>query len=260
MIQELCLIPKPIIDRILLNTPDNVSILKSEKKIISNNTIDFRNEIEFFFNVRQKRLKALDAYSWILKNVPGFEITPEGNVITPLKNINILHFLRDIYSGIKTFPKNKLDLYKIWISLIDFPNKFIDNDKIKDFVFSNIKTISYPVKRKLPFHHMETPNAPKKEKTELLINKHDANTSIPNTEAISDDNGNIEDDDGDNTSPVTIPEFRKYIKEIKSRTPLPSPRKTRSRSKQGFGYIFPPKKSRHTSLNNKHELSKWIKY
>ena len=113
------------------------------------------HEIKKLFRSKEKYQKAINAYSWILSNVPGIEISENGQIISPMKSINILDFLKHIYSENKTFSNDILELYKIWIALIDFPQHFVNNLRIKNYAYSEDDiTKSNNLKRKLSFNHI----------------------------------------------------------------------------------------------------------
>ena len=117
MIQEICLVPKKIIDDVvkksIINSSNSVSILKRENIVNSlNSKPDLEVNIKKIFNNnKQKFDKAIEAYSWILNNVPGIDISINGQVINPMKSINILDFLKDIYPGAKNISREKIQLY-----------------------------------------------------------------------------------------------------------------------------------------------------
>ena len=276
MPHELCLVPKQVIDKMLLPvstppaSPDKVSILKREERVLPNHKPSLEAEINRLFTSKQKISKALETYSWILKYVPGVEISSKGHVMRPMKNINILDFLKDIYSGVKTFPKQKLEIYKIWIAITDIPAKFIENPRIRDFAFAETKNIPQSIKRKFPFKHARGPNLAKKEKLEIersLSDEGKNNLQSPGDDEDHDEDDDEEDDDDDDdddTSPVTIRKFSKYIRGVKSRTPQLSKIRTRLQSKSGVG---PEQDNRNNQgsgsvilKNIKKKKMKWIKY
>ena len=221
MVQEFCIIPKKIISNLMdnsyeKNNGDNISILKREKKTFNDSSNqELKSDIKnIFINNKVKLEKASNAYLWILNNVPGVEISSNGQVINPMKSINIIDFLKDIYSNAKNISKNKLDSYKIWISLIDFPEKFVDNIKIKDHVYGETRNITEIIKgnkRKLPFHHNLTPHIKKKEK---IYNKNDNDDDNYN-----DNNDNSNDNmDKETENPVEIEDFHSFLENV-TKTP-----------------------------------------
>ena len=133
-IQELCLIPKSIVEKLMPekppvtnNTSDKIQILREEKKLFSskNHKSDLTLEISKIFTSKNKTQKALNVYSWIINNTPDIEIGENGQLIKPLKQINIFDFIKDVYSTNKNFTKDKLDLYKIFIAWINLPSDFL---------------------------------------------------------------------------------------------------------------------------------------
>ena len=145
-IQELCLIPKKIVNELLnkskIDPINTISIIKKQENIFSTKKPDLKNEIKKIFKNQQKYEKATSAYNWFLSNVQGIEINDNGQVINPMKSINILDFLKHIYSESKTFQLDTLKLYKIWIALTDFPEKFVDNSKIKEYAYSEFLNLN----------------------------------------------------------------------------------------------------------------------
>ena len=108
----------------------NISSEKSKQNLYS--------AIDRLFKNPQKNANAKNLYSWILLNVKDFEALENGNLITPLKNINIFDFMKDIFSKTSKFTSEKLNIYKIFVSIIDLPSNFIENKTIKEYLFPNI--------------------------------------------------------------------------------------------------------------------------
>ena len=194
VIQEFCLIPKKIINDLLnkskIDPINTISIIKKQENIFSSKKPDLKDEIKKIFKNQQKYEKAISAYNWFLSNVPGIEINENGQVINPMKTINILEFLKHIYSESKTFQVDTLKLYKIWIALTDLPEKFVENSRIKEYAYSEFlnlnKNNSQSTKRKLPFSQMSTPKIAKK---------------------------------NDSEGPIDLANFKKFIKEVKKDSP-----------------------------------------
>ena len=258
-IQEFCIIPKQIVDRLSLpskstlnDTSDKIKILEKKTSVYpnENNKLDLSLEISKLFTSKNKIKKALNVYSWMINNVPDIEISSNGQLIKPLKQINIFDFFRDIYSTNKHFSKDKLEIYKIFIAWTDLPNEFIDNVKIKNYVFSEVKNnISRinPIKRKLPFPNIRNPKI-KKTNTDT-----DDGSNVDNNE---DYDGADDDLNEGESSPVTISEFNKLIKDVKSSPYLTERQRSKLRSskkRKGFGNIFHANKYPSLSL-------KWINY
>ena len=245
-VQELCLIPKSIVEKLIPSKPlvandtsDNIKILEKKTNIFpsKNHKSDLTLEISKIFTSENKSQKALNVYSWMVNNTPDIEISANGQLIKPLKQINIFDFIKDIYSANKKFKKDKLELYKIFIAWIDLPSTFIDNITIKNYAFSEIKNKNQGTKRKLPFSNARN----------VKVKKNDAETDTDDKE-----DGNITDEV--ETSPVSIPEFNKLLKDVKSSPYLTRHQKLQLKDgKTGAGNTFHGVKCPSSSL-------KWIKY
>ena len=189
-IQDYCLIPKKIV-KDLLNKNLNKNItsvsLSNKPELISKkqnvdlkyNLPDLDIEISNLFFSSLKIKKAKNIYLWIKNNSPEIEISSNGNLIKPLDGFNILTFLKDILSQIKTFPKDKLEKYRIFIALINLPREFLENQTIRNFIYTGEKIDN---KRKL------------------------------SSETDSEDTGDTQDEDG---SPQTIKKFKTFVKKVK---------------------------------------------
>ena len=199
MVEELCLVPKRVINELIdsktlasSQSKDEVTIQKRFVNIDKEKqtSLDLENEIKRLFKSRDKTEKALRTYSWISKNAPGVEILSNGHIIKPIQNINILDFFKDIYSSSKSISKETLNMYKILIALLDLPIEYIDNEKIKNFVL-DIKTPLNPAtKRKLSSESSPNPSIKRK---------------LPFTTPAQDDDNN------DNADNKAVPQLEKYI-------------------------------------------------
>ena len=216
-IQDYCLIPKKIV-KDLLNKNLNKNItsvsLNNKPELISKkqnvdlkyNLPDLDIEISNLFFSSLKIKKAKNIYLWIKNNSPEIEISSNGNLIKPLDGFNILTFLKDILSQIKTFPKDKLEKYRIFIALINLPREFLENQTIRNFIYTGEKIDN---KRKL------------------------------SSETDSEDTENTQDEDG---SPQTISKFKTFVKKVKRGKSDIFPRETRHAKKKlnleniGSGY------------------------
>ena len=140
-VQELCLIPSNLVNDIL-NSDTSVAANIKKTDFVSNDNFTKRENlypiIKSVFKTKAKLEKANNLYSWILKTYPEFEVSPSGDVIQPMKNINFLDFLRDIFSNSGNISKEKLNLYKIFTSIIDMPHYYIDNKLIKNYLYPNL--------------------------------------------------------------------------------------------------------------------------
>ena len=170
-IQELCLVPKNILENILASR--EVNLLKKEKLVSPfDNKIskpNLENNIKSLFSGKIKLDSALNLYNWTVKNVRDLSLSSNGNVISPLANFNLIEFIKDVHSSSKNFTKDKLGLYKVWVAIVDLPIHFIKNEFIKNYIFPNHFDKNEQIspktnKRKLIF---ENPiNSPKREKIE----------------------------------------------------------------------------------------------
>ena len=140
-VQELCLIPSNLVNDIL-NSDTSVAANIKKTDFVSNNNFTKRENlypiIKSVLKTKVKLDKANNLYSWILKTYPEFEVSPSGDVIQPMKNINFLDFLRDIFSNSSQISKEKLNLYKIFTSIIDMPHYYVDNKLIKNYLYPNL--------------------------------------------------------------------------------------------------------------------------
>lgn len=210
-VQELCLILKRIVDDLLkkpeIKPVNSISITKKQENIISNYKPDLKNEIRKIFKNKRKYNRAIESYLWLLSNVPGIEISENGQMISPMKSINILDFLKHVYSESKSIPSDTLELYKIFVALTDFPDKFIDNLKIKKYVYSefvnpNKDNMNIEVKsrkRKLTFPQMSIPKIAKSDKYDVLNDDNDD---------LNDDN----DDGEDQTNKQKTYKYKTFLK------------------------------------------------
>ena len=141
VIQEMCIVPKNILQNLIESKEVNilrkdVNPVTPENKNVNN--INLENELKKSFTSKIKLEKALDLYSWILRNVKNLELQTNGDVLSPIRNINILNFIKDVYSNSKHFSKDTLNLYKVWVSYINLPDRYIENSTIKYHIFPNL--------------------------------------------------------------------------------------------------------------------------
>ena len=151
-VQEMCLIPSNLVNE-MFNSDINVNanIKKTQSNVLPKDRNNLYSLIKNTFKSKNKLNKANDLYSWILKNYQDFEVSNLGDVIQPIKNIIFLEFMQDIFStSNKKISKEKLNLYKIFTSIIDIPSMYIDNKLIKNFIHPNLLTFQKPstIKRK----------------------------------------------------------------------------------------------------------------
>ena len=246
IVQEMCIVPKNILQNLIESKEVNIlqKNIKPELNLKNNeNKINLESELKRIIKPKIKLEKAIDLYNWIIRNVKELELQSNGNILTPIKNINLLTFIEDVYSNKKTFSKDTLNLYKVWISYINLPHRYIQNNVIKNYIFPNLmndkelltdfasfKKVSGNNKRKLSFS--DPTNISKKNK-----------------------NNDDEDSIGLNESPPDTKNLEKYINKKYNETVI-TPARTRSKSKldtnvnSGHGIIFTKKKP----------VYKWINY
>ena len=175
-VQELCLVPKTVLESILASK--EATLLKKDKvtsPFINNiqNKPNLESELKNLFTTKIKLDNALNLYNWVYANVKDLTLTNNGNVISPLANFNLIEFIKDVISNTKNVSKDKLNLYKVWVAIIDLPIDFIKNDFIKNYIFPNHhfessdSTSPNPNKRKLTFDNPI--NSPKREKVDNKI-------------------------------------------------------------------------------------------
>ena len=158
-IQELCLVPKNILENVLASKETN--LLRKDRIIAPFNTINtlkpnLEHDLKKIFPTKIKLDNALDLYNWIYTNVKDLSLSVNGNVNSPLANFNLIEFIKDVNSTTKNFTKDKLDLYKVWIAMIDLPIHFIKNEFIKNHIFPNHyseknESLAKSAKRKITF-------------------------------------------------------------------------------------------------------------
>ena len=73
----------------------------------------------------------------MIHNVKDLRTLKNGEVVSPLQNFNLIQFFKDVYSNKNKISKEKLDLYKIWVSLINLPSNYIENKILKNYIYPN---------------------------------------------------------------------------------------------------------------------------
>ena len=172
-IQELCLVPKNILENVLASKETN--LLRKDKIIAPFNTINtlkpnLEGDLKKIFPTKIKLDNALELYNWIYTNVKDLSLSINGNVNSPLSNFNLIEFIKDVNSNTKNFSKDKLDLYKVWVAMIDLPINFIKNDFLKNHLFPNHysekdEDLVKSAKRKITF--VKPVSSSKKEKIDV---------------------------------------------------------------------------------------------
>ena len=147
MIVEYCLIPKSVVDKHVLNQNDKnksineLSISKKEiTKLPYNSPNEYRHSLEEQIkkSVSKKYIeKSLSLYYWLLENVHGLEYLKNGQLLSPIDKLNLIDFIKDIYSNKKNIPEEKINIYRLFTSIISLPAYFIDNKFIKSKLYPN---------------------------------------------------------------------------------------------------------------------------
>ena len=246
MIQELCLIPKSIVDKLQFS---NVNIIDKKTKMMTNSesgsSADLHNLIKLEFKSKVKYKKALELYEWILQNVKEFKATSTGDVIAPLSNFNIIQFMKDIFSGVTHFSKDSLNLYKVWVSMVNLPVQFIDNKTIKNNLYANISSDIKPsLKREFPWPE-QTTNEMKKFRSNIVNYDTDGTDNVSTN--TDDDDNNIVTSPNSPISPISpMNKSEAYIDRKFEEFASPSRPRLRSQSKK------------KKNLTNLHIPRKWV--
>ena len=250
-VQEMCIIPKNLLQNLIESKEVNIlrkNIKPASSQNKNNNKINLEIELKRIIKSKNKLEKALDLYNWTLRNVEELELLSNGDVLSPIKNINLLTFIQDVYSTSKTFPKDTLNLYKVWVSYINLPDRYIENRVIKHHIFPNLMTDNESHVEAVKNKEIESVNTNTSNKRKL---------SFSDPTNISKKNKNDIENKEKPSSPASpsrrhLEKFiNKYYHEAVS-----SPVKTRSRSvtknvnKSGHGVIF----------TKRRPIYKWINY
>ena len=244
IVQEMCIVPKNILQNLIESKEVNIlqKNIKPELNLKNNeNKINLESELKRIIKPKFK-LKAIDLYNWIIRNVKELELQSNGDILSPIKNINLLTFIEDVYSNKKTFSKDTLNLYKVWVSYINLPHRYIQNNTIKNYIFPNLMSDKEVL---TDFESYK----------KVSGNKRKLSFSDPTNISKKNKNDNDENSIGLNESPPDARNLEKYINKKYNETVV-TPALTRSKSKintnvnLGHGIIFT--KSR--------PVYKWINY
>ena len=111
MIQEFCLIPKNIVEKYLINNHAPIENNLDEdfhitKRVTSElpatSFSNNKNLVEELIkqNIpKNKHIKSLNFYNY-LKNIPILKLLPNGKVIAPVKDLDLIEFIKDSVSNI----------------------------------------------------------------------------------------------------------------------------------------------------------------
>merc|ERR1711872_786276 len=58
-------------------------------------------------------------------------------LLSPISNLNLIDFFKDIYSNKKKISEEKINIYRLFTSIISLPAYFIDNKFIKSKIYPN---------------------------------------------------------------------------------------------------------------------------
>ena len=249
IVQEMCIVPKNILQNLIESKEVNIlqKNIKPELNLKNNeNKINLESELKRIIKPKIK-LKAIDLYNWIIRNVKELELQSNGDILSPIKNINLLTFIEDVYSNKKTFSKDTLNLYKVWVSYINLPHRYIQNNTIKNYIFPNLMSDK----------ELLTDFASYKK---ISDNKNKRKLSFSDPINISKKKIKNDDDDDENSiglneTPPDARNLEKYINKKYNETVV-TPAITRSRSKistnvnLGHGIIF----------TKSSPVYKWINY
>ena len=192
MILEYCLVPKTVIDKIL---DSNINIIKESKNIVSKSPVDhesFLSVLKKSFKSKSQYNKAYEVYNWLKINVKDLSLLNSGEILSPIRDLNILDFIRDVTTKNKNINTNLLNIYKVFIAITNIPLIYIDNMNIRRIVAPNthfdINKISKsqninksPSIKKRKLDYTSPSNISKK------IKKH----SLSNLESVDNTDGNI---------------------------------------------------------------------
>ena len=147
MIVEYCLIPKSIVDKHVLKDNDKninekeIKIKRTEiTKLPYKSPNEYRHSLDEQIkkSVSKKNIdKTISLYNWLLENVQGLEYLKNGQLLSPISDLNLIDFFKDIYSNKKNIPEEKINIYRLFTSIISLPAYFIDNKFIKSKIYPN---------------------------------------------------------------------------------------------------------------------------
>ena len=145
MIVEYCLIPKSVVDKHgLKHNNENKTEINIERteitKLPYNSPNDYRHPLDEQIkkSLSKKNIdKTISLYNWLLENVQGLEYLKNGQLLSPIKDLNLIDFFKDIYSNKTKIPEEKINIYRLFASIISLPAYFIDNKFIKSKIYPN---------------------------------------------------------------------------------------------------------------------------
>ena len=148
MIREFCLIPKKLVNDLKLNekklnTEDKIHIIDKQTSILpytdpKEYKTDLKDQLRSILKTRFD--KGYSLYLWLKDNEKHLEYLKNGDMISPISNINILSFINDSVSKNKAISQDNLNKYKLFVNIVNLPEYFIENLKLKQHLFPNMTT------------------------------------------------------------------------------------------------------------------------
>ena len=163
-VEELCLVPRRILDKLGLNqsvtnNKENVYILDKKKSFLpyskpSDYKTDLKDQLKTI--LKSNFDKGYSIFLWLKNNEKNFEYLHNGELIAPISNLNILNFINDAVSRVKSISQDQLNKYKLFVSVVNLPEYFIINKKMKEYLFPDtyplINTRSKKTKKRPPIN------------------------------------------------------------------------------------------------------------
>ena len=164
-IQEFCLIPKKLVESLNLNKSgqnrkENVYILNKTTSVLpyikpSEYRIDLKDQLKTI--LKSKFDKGYSLYLWLKENETNLEYMKNGDLIAPISNLNIINFINDAVSKSKSLTQEQMNKYKLFTNIVNLPEYFIENEKMKEYLYPNsISLNNIPKnrgKKRLPIHN-----------------------------------------------------------------------------------------------------------
>ena len=145
MIKEFCLVPQTIINNLKLNqtnqnVEDKIRVIDKKTSFLpytdpSEYRIDLKDQLRSTLKTKFDRGYAL--YLWLKENEKHLEYLKNGDMITPISNINLISFINNSVSKTKSISQDNLDKYKSFVNMVNLPEYFIENTKLKEYLFPN---------------------------------------------------------------------------------------------------------------------------
>lgn len=167
MIVEYCLIPKSLVEKQILKNEEKkendneIAVLRKEiTKLPYKSPNEYKSSLKEQITKsisKNKVEKAITLHNWLLENVQGLEYLKNGQLLSPINGLNLIEFIKDIYSNKKIIPEEKINIYRLFSSITSLPEYFIDNKFLKNKLYPNYDeksdndTIPETRKRKVNF-------------------------------------------------------------------------------------------------------------